>query len=853
MASTIENSIVLITSEDTSIDRFGTGFVIYRQGNTSYLLTCAHVVNDIGSGKKLLAGNKTAEIVACSDNSNASDLAVLKVEDLLDAPPLKLGVLDNPYSDCETAGYWLYDKSNERYLVERIHGKLGKQVGLSSRGRAGFVRAWEFEVEGGTNLQPGYSGSPVIDELTNSVVGVISYRLGQGKKGLAISVKTLEEIWSEIPPELFIFEQTSRNSTSPKNISFPDVTQLLNTIRVNKTSAQEFGDIFEKIINFLEMVLNVFIVSTIRWCEDEIADEPPESRKTVRSIKDLIKKGFRVSSLKTLQELARHCYHLIDDDAPEELRMMKHHFGESVLLKQIGDILDDLEKVFPPLDRRSTTNKAQTSKRLLDYIMHEFGRYGHHLPTSRAEIEAKVDELDLNIETWCSAFEMLIDLFSPVVSQTYVLRELEKVDTSSGTYVVKLTKYGPDTTEISENRIPYKEVEHYGNDISELLMTHQGHKISVRLFPFLTIKNDRLYFYKITRASGYEYLSNYDNNVCIIPTKKKFNYSVFETTTKGDQQALFWAEVIPTLNEKNSIRANIPTEGLSSFVGRRYQLTQVKKQIINIVNRDGIIYGPGGVGKTSLIQQLTQELFDEEDIKKVTFNNIIWVSAKSNYYNYIHDIVEERGKEIISLDNILAAIFDFFEYGDMDGYTFEDKKELALELFQEERILLILDNFESIRKVEAERIIKFFGDEVKTALALQPDFFKTIITSRRHIISGFYQMPLKGLSLGDSEKLVKKLFVPYENSREPLTSQQLEKLHDVTSGIPIIIKHCVGQIFEFNKPFNSVIKGLADVDSNQVIKFSFQEILRLLKQDKYQLQIIILLELINMPLMIRLC
>jgi hypothetical protein len=43
-------------------------------------------------------------------------------------------------------------------------------------------------------LEHGYSGGPVIDEQSGSVVAVANYRVG-GKKGVAISVEALEEVW----------------------------------------------------------------------------------------------------------------------------------------------------------------------------------------------------------------------------------------------------------------------------------------------------------------------------------------------------------------------------------------------------------------------------------------------------------------------------------------------------------------------------------------------------------------------------------------------------------------------------------------------------------------------------------
>ncbi|MEM7064905.1 MAG: hypothetical protein AAF572_17320, partial [Cyanobacteria bacterium P01_B01_bin.77] len=141
--------------------------------------------------------------------------------------------------------------------------------------------------------------------------------------------------------------------------------------------------------------------------------------------------------------------------------------------------------------------------------------------------------------------------------------------------------------------------------------------------------------------------------------------------------------------------------------------------------------------------------------------------------------------------------------------------------------------------------------DVKRVLRRQPDYFKVIITSRQQIPSGFHQIELKGLGKRDGKSLMKKLFQPYKNSsKEQLSTSQQDNLYEVTSGIPIILKHCYAQIYEYNKPFQAVLKGLSEA-SNKVVSFSFSEIFHLLKNNSIQTKIIILLEVVNCPLLIR--
>jgi hypothetical protein len=77
--------------------------------------------------------------------------------------------------------------------------------------------------------------------------------------------------------------------------------------------------------------------------------------------------------------------------------------------------------------------------------------------------------------------------------------------------------------------------------------------------------------------------------------------------------------------------------------------------------------------------ELSNQLFKEKDREKLNHDNIIWVSAKSNYYHYLLDIVEKKSQQFESLNHIFSVILRFFEWEDAEEYSFEDKKWLVLE------------------------------------------------------------------------------------------------------------------------------------------------------------------------------
>ena len=72
----------------------------------------------------------------------------------------------------------------------------------------------------------------------------------------------------------------------------------------------------------------------------------------------------------------------------------------------------------------------------------------------------------------------------------------------------------------------------------------------------------------------------------------------------------------------------------------------------------------------------------------------------------------------------------------------------------------------------------------------------------------------------------------YQQTGQPtFSSLQRDQLYAANfHGIPLIIKHCYGQVFEYSRPLEDVLKGLSGA-GNKVVEFSFKEIFELLECD----------------------
>jgi hypothetical protein len=712
--------------------------------------------------------------------------------------------------------------------------------------------------EGKTFYSPGGEDLEGVDPVLSTLAALLLGWFDDTNSNEAIEKERVQETMNVNTNEKKDSGHSGEFSSFEEYDFFPGWKQYIPEI-VNRdhTPSRQLSDIFDCMINLIELVCHVFSVCAIRACEDAFVGDVRTSSKRARPIKDLIRERFTAPTLGTLLELVRNCTHLVEDRAPNDLRVMKRCLVEYVILGDLGSLLEDLDKLFSKIeepDQRSRkpvkVNRAQ-SKLSVTELFNELLAMRNksvHITSMQKLIEDTHNELKFEVETWRKGLLRFLDCIKPLFPSMWVRKELLSVEKDSQRYLEKkdvnfvmdVTTYKGSSIQKSTETITFEEWNARPKDISNhVCISNKDRILYFDINPFLIIRDDKLYYYKKTTSSGYTYYSVTENRTYLASTKKKFSRSLFVAPGMGSQQALFWTQVPPFFNKSKSIKANIPFEAGVPFIGRKRQLRKIKEEIIDIPNQNGIVFGLGGVGKTALILKLTEELFENDEDR--SFENIIWVSAKRNYYDPTFNLVEEKNQQFNSLDNILCDILHFFEYEEVEEYPLEDKTELVLGLFEQNRVLLVLDNVETLTQRDAEQIVRFFQIDVKRRLRSSPSNFKVIITSRELIPSGFQQMKLEGLDLNDSRQLMKALYNQYKGANVELTDEQRDRIHDATSGIPIVIKHCFAQLYEYNRTFDEVVKALESA-SNEVIKFSFAEILDLVVQDRCSLKILILLE-----------
>lgn len=263
----LEDSIVLILSSDEKNTAFGTGFIIARDQNYSYLLTCAHVVEQIiGKNQaqnqlKISGLNAQVDIVACGA-SDGIDMALLKVAGLFDKPPFKLFMLGQEKAGIKVNGYSLLDSKNGQRLKRELEGILSHRVKIAANNQEYPFLDIAIQDDDFAKLEGGYSGSPLYNS-SGHVLGVVSHKR-TGEMGHAFCISNLAVLYPEIDSLLPDFKRQIEKNPRVTQIR----TQLLGRMaeiakiylklgkRLNQIEKEGIDDDADLILQFCESFLN---------------------------------------------------------------------------------------------------------------------------------------------------------------------------------------------------------------------------------------------------------------------------------------------------------------------------------------------------------------------------------------------------------------------------------------------------------------------------------------------------------------------------------------------------------------------------------------------------------------------
>lgn len=262
---------------------------------------------------------------------------------------------------------------------------------------------------------------------------------------------------------------------------------------------------------------------------------------------------------------------------------------------------------------------------------------------------------------------------------------------------------------------------------------------------------------------------------------------------------------------------NLPSQGYRPIFGRESEVQKVLDHLqpyphsqYPTVTLDGV----GGVGKTALALAVAMRCLGGDEANGANrFDAIVWSSAKREILSASGTLTHEP--TLRNLDDIFAAIAHTTGHPELLSVAPPDRYELARRVLSDLRVLLVLDNLES---VDDERVLSFIRD--------LPAPTKALITTR-HRIDGALPIRLGGLSHSDSLDYIDSLLLDHESLE--LTATDRNDVAELTSGIPLAIQWTVSQI-AFGRPVAGVLQRLRSA-RGEFAAFCFRESYGLIDTD----------------------
>jgi tetratricopeptide (TPR) repeat protein len=254
---------------------------------------------------------------------------------------------------------------------------------------------------------------------------------------------------------------------------------------------------------------------------------------------------------------------------------------------------------------------------------------------------------------------------------------------------------------------------------------------------------------------------------------------------------------------------NLPTT-TNYFVGRETELQRLmtilsENHSASIITIDGI----GGVGKTALIIEAAYKCleakYDQGILNVPKFEAIVFISAKESYL--LSTGITSRNRPKKTLRDIYRAISITLDAPTITQATPEDQLERVHQCLSKQRVLLIVDNLETIENKDS--IIEFLYDLPKTV--------KSVITTREQTVI-HSPIRLDCLSKEDSLKLIQQQAI---EKSVFLSKIDEDRIYESTAGVPAVILYVMGKL-ACSSSIDTVLEDLSSVDGD-VVRFCFEK------------------------------
>jgi tetratricopeptide (TPR) repeat protein len=233
------------------------------------------------------------------------------------------------------------------------------------------------------------------------------------------------------------------------------------------------------------------------------------------------------------------------------------------------------------------------------------------------------------------------------------------------------------------------------------------------------------------------------------------------------------------------VYANLPAPTYDQFVMRQQAFAEV---VDGLSQRSAavLIVGLGGNGKTSLAREVAAHCLQDEG-EAPRFDAVVWVSDKDN-------------PGTTNQSTVLDTIVRTLDYPGFSQFAHEEKLHEVEQLLRRQKVLLIIDNAETIT-----------DGALFTWLLRLPEPSKAIITTREHhrlLRRNSTPIELRGMSEKEAHTLLQQRLERLRIAHLVHDQTQLEPLLAATGGNPKAITMVAGLLKHERRPLQQIVADL---------------------------------------------
>ncbi|MCP4427324.1 MAG: hypothetical protein GY803_22785 [Chloroflexi bacterium] len=234
---------------------------------------------------------------------------------------------------------------------------------------------------------------------------------------------------------------------------------------------------------------------------------------------------------------------------------------------------------------------------------------------------------------------------------------------------------------------------------------------------------------------------------------------------------------------RERMAARLDMQSYDKLIGVKEPRTALAQALIDenerfIVALDGL----GGIGKTSLADQVTRDL-----IKTTRFDEIAWITAKQTHLSTLGRLQIESGRPILTFPMIMDELVVQFDLPGNENDSQLQRHRTVQRTLRERACLVVLDNLETV--ADHHNILPELRKWERPS--------KFLLTSRVRLLDvpGVFSLSLRELTAESTFALIRS-----EAKRTGFTAlakaddDDLQPIYDAVGGNPLALKLIAGQL-----------------------------------------------------------